>query len=152
MRSAVAGLAIALSFAACSVVPKPGCDLIVATFPRGIVFEAGQALGSPDRIIATREDIDFDASEIGSTGTSGQRVEVISLTLDADAAERFDAFADDIDGGNLVIAVDGTVVYASLPGHQASQDGVMTTHGPPSDAVDLRAVMTRCGVTVADAG
>jgi hypothetical protein len=152
VRSAAAWLAIALSIGACAFVPEPGCDLIVATYPRGIVFEAGQALASPDRILATREDIDFGASAIGSTGTSGQRVEVISLTLDADAAERFDAFATDIDAGNLVIAVDGTVVYASLPGHQASQDGVMTTHGPPSDAVDLRAVMARCGVTVADAG
>jgi hypothetical protein len=152
MRSAVAGLAIALSFAACSFVPEPGCDLIVATYPRGIVFEAGQALASPDRILATREDIDFRGSMIGSTGTSGQRVEVISLKLDADAAERFDAFAADIDSGNLVIAVDGTVVYASLPGHQSSEGGVMTTNGPPSDAVDLRAVMTRCGVTVEDAG
>ncbi len=151
-RSALAGCALAGWLAACSLVPESGCDLVVATNPRGVVFSPGQALAKPDKVLASRQDIDFAGSSLGTEGSAGQRIDVITLKLDPEAAGQFDAFAGDVDGGNLVIAVDGIVVFSALPGHDTSEDGVMTTHSPPSDAVDLPAVMTRCGIPVADTG
>lgn len=146
MRVLAVTIALVAALAACSTFRAPSCDLVVATNPRGVLVVPGQALGSPDQVLATREDIDVAASSVGSEGVAPQQIDVVTLKLDADAADRFDAFAADPDGGNLVIAVGGRVVFTALPGHDETDAGVMTTHGVPSNLVDLPTVLAGCGV------